>query len=68
MTSNKDIEPTHYGTDFSLSRISDNELWNRKLHTNFWKKYVQDNCIKSSPKFRPIYIKGMDEYFTLLNI
>ena len=27
MTSNKDIEPTHYGTDFSLSRISDNDLW-----------------------------------------
>ena len=27
MTSNKDIEPTHYGTDFSLSGISDNDLW-----------------------------------------
>ena len=27
MTSNKDIEPTHYGTDFSFSGISDNDLW-----------------------------------------
>ena len=27
MTSNKDIEPTHYGTDYSFNGISDNDLW-----------------------------------------
>ena len=27
MTSNKDIEPTHYRTDYSFNRISDNDLW-----------------------------------------
>ena len=63
MTSNKDIEPTHYGTDFSLSRISDNDLWIENSSQT-----SEDNCIKSSPNFKPIYMKGMDEYFTLLNI
>ena len=27
MTSNKDIEPTHFGTDYSFNGISDNDLW-----------------------------------------
>ena len=59
MTSNKDIEPTHYGTDYSFNGISDNDLWIENSSQISKEKYVQDNCIKSSPTFRLTY-KGKE--------
>ena len=67
MTSNKDIEPTHYGTDYSLSGISDNDLWIENS-SQISKENMCKTTVLNLLQLLDQYIKGRDKYFTLLSI